>query len=148
VKNVVATLEQVIRVLSSGKYTIGTDGTITSEDAAILEELLADEIRQKDPGFSAIELVRFKAYLILDILANSNGTGNIVEKKVNLVSWKVARSQIKGSSSVWYDFAEKMIANHRMGKMPSGVARSDSYVHGLDSTDVAQYGDPAYSEQP
>ncbi|HEX2955693.1 MAG TPA: hypothetical protein VHO70_02610 [Chitinispirillaceae bacterium] len=144
----VATIAQVVRVLSKGKYTIGPEGTISSEDAEILEELLADEVSRKDPGFSAAELVRYKAYLILDVIVNSGGTGNIVEKKVKDTAWKIARSSIPRSTSVWYDYSEKMIAQHSGNVMPSGVARSDAYVHGLDSTDIAQYGDPASSEQP
>lgn len=144
----VATLAQAVRILSDGDYTIGPEGTISTEDAAILEEMIADEIARKDPGFSPAELVRFKAYYILDILTNSDGIGNITEKKVKDVSWKVSSRTAKGSTSLWMDFAEKMVSGFSNGKMPSGVARCDAYVHGLDSTTIDQYGEPALSEQP
>lgn len=141
-------IAQAVRILSNGKYTIGPEGTISTEDFVLLEELIADEVAIKDPGFSTAELVRFKAYLVLDILSNTSGMGNIIEKKVKDVSWKLARSSIKGSTSMWMDFAEKMIAQHGRSISPSGVARCDAYVHGLDSTTIDQYGEPSYSEQP
>lgn len=138
-----ATVAQAVRILSKGKYSIGPEGTISTEDAAVLEELLADEVSLKDPGFSPTELVRFKAYLMLDVFANSPGTGNIIEKKVNLVAWKVARSSVKGTTSVWFDLAERMILNHGKSIVPSGVERCDSTVKGLDSTEIEQYGEPS-----
>lgn len=132
-----------MRILSNGKYTVGPEGTISTADADLLESMIADEVSRKDPGFSASELVRFKAYMILDILSNSSGTGNIIEKKVKDTAWKVARSSVKNSTSVWMDFAEKMISNFGNSTMPAGTARCDAYVHGLDSTDVEQYGEPS-----
>lgn len=137
------TLAQAVRVLSQGKYSIGPEGTVSTEDAAILEGLLASEIARKDPGFSADELVRFKAYHILDALSNSAGTGTIVEKKVKDVQWKLAKPIGKDSSSIWMDYANIMISKFGKSTMPQGVTRCDSYIHGLDSTEVIQYGDPS-----
>lgn len=137
------TIAQAVRILSKGTYTIGPEGTISTEDELLLEEMLADEISRNNPGFSASELVRYKAYLILDILANTPGIGMITEKKVNLVSWKIAKSSNKNATSMWSDYAAKMIAEFGKGTMPSGVARSDAYAHGLDSTDVEQFGIPS-----
>jgi hypothetical protein len=137
------TVPQTISILSNGKYTVGPGGTVSTEDEAILESLIADEVARKNPGFSETELVRYKAYLILDILSNTPGMGSIVEKKVNLVSWKIAKSSVKGSTSVWMDFAERMISGFGTATMPAGVSRADAYVNGLDSTEVAQYGGPS-----
>lgn len=142
------TVPQAVRILSKGKYSIGPEGTISSEDYALLEELIAEEVNRKDPGFSATDLVRYKAYLVLDILSNTGGTGFITEKKVKDVSWKIGKSSNKGSTSLWYDYAEKMIAEFGKSTMPAGVARSDAYFQGLDSNPVDVTGDPAYSERP
>lgn len=142
------TVPQAVRILSKGKYTIGPEGTISSEDYALLDELIAEEVSRKDPGFTATDLVRYKAYLILDILSNTGGTGFVTEKKVNLVSWKIAKSDVKGSTSLWYDYAEKMIAEYGKNTMPAGVSRSDAYFQGFDSNPVDVSGDPAYSERP
>lgn len=139
------TLAQAIRVLSNGKYSVGLDGTISSEDATVLETLLAPEVERLDPGFSADELVRFKAYLMLDALSNSSGNGSIVEKTVKDVRWKIKSPK---SSSQWMEYAEKMLSGHSKSYSPSGVARCDAYVTGLDSTAITQYGEPAYSEEP
>lgn len=142
------TVPQAVRILSKGKYTIGPEGTISSEDYALLEELITDEVNRKNPGFSATDLVRYKAYLILDILSNTGGTGFITEKKVKDVSWKISKSGNKESTSIWYDYAEKMIAEFGKTTMPAGVSRSDAYFQGLDSNPVDVSGDPAYSERP
>jgi hypothetical protein len=137
------TLAQAVKVLSNGKYTIGIGGTISDDDAAVLVSLLIGEITRKDPGFSTDELVRFKAYHVLDALANSPGLGTIVEKKVKDVQWKIAKPSGKHSTSLWMDYADKMIAQFGKNTMPAGVARCDSLVQGLDSTVIEQYGDPS-----
>ncbi|MDD2299234.1 MAG: hypothetical protein PHN69_04075 [Candidatus Pacebacteria bacterium] len=142
------TVPQAVRILSKGKYTIGPEGTISSEDYALLDELIAEEVSRKDPGFTATDLVRYKAYLILDILSNTGGTGFVTEKKVNLVSWKISKSDVKGSTSLWYDYAEKMISEYGKNTMPAGVSRSDAYFQGFDSNPVDVSGDPANSERP
>ena len=141
----VVTVAQAVRILSKGLYSIGPEGTISTEDALLLEELMAGEVSRKDPGFTAAELVRYRAYLILDVLSNSSGMGIIVEKKVNLVAWKLAKSSNKGSTSMWSDYAAKMIAEFGKGTMPSGVMASDAFMHGLDSTEITQYGEPSLS---
>ena len=142
------TLIQAVRILSKGKYTIGPEGTISTEDAALLEEMIAGEVARKDPGFSTADLIRYKAYLILDILSNTGGTGNIVEKKVKDVAWKIAKSSNKGSTSMWYDYAEKMIAEFGKTTMPAGVSRSDAYFKGFDSNPVDVSGEPSFTERP
>ncbi|MCK9310677.1 MAG: hypothetical protein M0P26_00200 [Bacteroidales bacterium] len=142
------TVPQAVRILSKGKYTIGPEGTISTEDYTVLEEFIAEEAVKKDPGFSAVDLVRYKAYLILDILSNTGGTGFITEKKVKDVSWKIGKSNNKGSTSLWYDFSERMIADFGKSTMPAGVSRSDSYFQGLDSNPIDVTGEPAYSERP
>lgn len=140
------TLYQAIRILSKGKYSVGPEGTMSTEDAVLLDELIEPEVVAKDPGFSAAERIRYKAYLFLDVMANTGGTGNIVEKKVKDFQWKVAQSKTKNSTSTWYDFAERMLADFGGSVAPSGVARCDSDAKGFDSTSITQYGEPAYSE--
>jgi hypothetical protein len=142
------TVPQAVRILSKGKYTIGPEGTISSEDYVLLEEFIAEKVKRKDPGFSVTDLVWYKAYLVLDVLSNTGGTGVVTEKKVKDVSWKIGRSDIKGSTSVWYDCAEKMISDFGKSTMPAGIARSDSYFQGLDSNPVDVTGDPAFAERP
>ena len=138
-----ATLAQSIRIFSNSKYTVGIGGTISSDDLLTLQELVAGDLSRMNPGFEGADLIRLEAYLILDILSNTGGIGNIVEKKVNLVSWKVSRSTVKGSTSVWYDLAERMISEFGKTTMPAGVSRADAYVNGLDSTEIEQYGGPS-----
>ena len=137
------TLAQAVKVLSNGRYTIGIGGTISDDDAAVLESLLIGEITRKDPGFSANDLVRFKAYHMLDAIVNSPGLGTIVEKKVKDVQWKLAKPTGKNSTSLWMDYADKMIAQFGKTTKPMGVARCDSQAQGLDSTVIEQYGDPS-----
>lgn len=135
-----ATLYQAIRVLSKGKYTVGPEGTISSEDAAILEELLADEINRRNPGFAGSDLIRFKAYHMLDAIVNFAGSGTIIDKTVKDTRWKVATPK---ASSQWMEYADKMIAGYRNGLMPTGVARCDSEMAGFDSSTIQQYGEPS-----
>lgn len=139
-------LRQAVRILSKGKYTIGPEGTITSEDAVILEELLTADINRRNPGFTGSDLIRFKAYFILDALSNSSGTGQVIEKTVKDTRWKVAKSS---GQSIWMDYIDQMIAEYHKARsdnfVPSGVSRCDSTVKGFDNSEIKQYGEPSES---
>lgn len=137
------TLAQAIRVLSKGKYTIGLEGTITTEDATALSEMLEPEVTRLNPGFTGSELMRFRAYLFLDTLTNFAGNGVVVEKTVKDTRWKIKSPT---ASSQWMEYANKMIEEFGGTVAPSGVSRSDAGVRGLDSNNVEQYGDPSESE--
>lgn len=137
------TLAQAVRVLSKGKYSIGPEGTIPTEDATILDEMLTPEINRINPGFTGSELMRFRAYLFLDAFVNSPGNGVITEKTVKDTRWKIKSPT---ASSQWMEYAQKMIAGYGVSKAPAGTSRADSDMRGLDSNRVEQSGEPAETD--
>jgi hypothetical protein len=147
--NSLTQLATAIRVLSKGKYTVGPEGTVTSEDLAALEGLLAGDIELMNPGFTGEALIRFKAYFVLDTLDTASGDSMIIQKMVKDVNWKVKPSK---SSSIWMDKVFSMITlfkNYvRNDTAYAGVVRADSEMKRLqfDNTGSPQYGNPSKEE--
>ena len=139
-----SSVAQAVRVLSKGKYSIGPEGTITTEDFNVLLGLLSGDITRRNPGFTGSDLIRFQAYFVLDALATSSGSGQIIEKTVKDTRWKTSTP---ANTSQWMDYVDQMIAEYSKPKactaIPAGVARCDSEMKGFDSTEPKQYGEPS-----
>jgi len=134
------TLADVIETVSS--YTVGYSEDISLDQLDLLTSLTSALVTRMNPGFTGDELLLFQAYLILDRWENRTGKGQITEKTVKDTRWKVKTTT---STSTWMDLAKQMIADYKenasVSVYPSGVARSDSLMKGLDSTEPTQWGD-------
>ena len=136
------TLADVIETFS--EYSVGSEETDDISDAqlSILQAGTSDRVTRLNPGFIGNELSLFTAYIILDAWENRPGTGPITEKTVKDTRWKV---KDPSNSSSWLDLAYRMIAEYKSTQNTtlsvSGVARCDSKMKGLDSTEVTQWGD-------
>lgn len=135
-------LADVIETVST--YKVGDTATdnISNAQLTLLSALTSAQVTRLNPGFTGDELLLFQAYIILDRLENRSGKGQITEKTVKDIRWAVKSTS---STSVWMDLAKEMISqykeNNSITLYPSGVARNDSLMKGLDSTEVSQWGD-------
>jgi hypothetical protein len=144
-----ATLPQVINVLSNGKFTVGANGNVSTDQLSVLEEIVADDVAQANPGFTGNQLLTFKSCYILHILDNNKGSGQVIEKTVKDTRWKL---QSFGGTSYWMTYAANMVAQFKSNAVYniafSQVLRSDAVMERLqlDNTGSPQYGDPSRGE--
>ena len=136
------TLADVIETVSTYKVGDTTTDNISNAQLTLLTSLTSATVTRMNPGFTGDELLLFRAYIILDIWENRSGKGQITEKTVKDTRWAVKASS---STSVWMELAKTMIVEYKQEKSvtvcPSGVARCDSTMKGLDSTEMQQWGD-------
>mgnify|MGYP000938514380 CR=1 FL=1 len=123
------TLPDAILAESFFKVTVGIGGQITTEQLTLLENHVADDVK----NFIGIRTItddtktRITACFILDIYANKGGKGTIVQETVTDASWK---SQIK-TSSQYMDRAYSLRDNVDSNKCKfasAGITREDAPV--------------------
>lgn len=135
-------LADVIETVS--EYKVGDTATddISNAQLTLLSSLASAQVTRLNPGFISDELLLFQAYIILDRWENRSGSGQITEKTVKDVRWAVKTTS---STSTWMDLAKQMIVDYKgtqaVTLYPAGVARCDSTIKGLDSTEPTQWGD-------
>lgn len=124
----VLTIQQMITALS--KYTVGPGGDITSEELAVLREVVAGELSRLDPGFVANDRLRLEAYLILNAY-ESEDTG-IKQERIKDHTWTYTDTS---SGSHWMDAALLFINSFRSQEMLDfgGVERCDAEMRSMAS---------------
>jgi len=137
------TLSQAIEALSS--YTVAPDGDITTSQLSTFQAIVAGDLARRNPGFIGNELIKFEAYLVLDVYENKPGTGPRTQEKIKDNTYMI---KSPGSSSFWMDCANKMIADflyfssgQEQGNEHDGVSRADTQMPELsDGYYVPVYG--------
>ena len=128
------TLADAIYVESFFKVTVGSPGTITTEQLTLLQSEVAESVTNFAGGRNLSEdlKTRITALFILDLKQNGHGKGTIIKETVTDSSWQ---TNIKSSSS-WMDRAISLrdefdVANSAKNISTSPVIRIDSHIDGV-----------------
>ena len=128
------TLADAIYVESFFKVTVGSPGTITTEQLTLLQSEVAESVTNFAGGRNLSEdlKTRITALFILDLKQSGHGKGTIIKETVTDSSWQ---TNIKSSSS-WMDRAISLrdefdVANSAKNISTSPVIRIDSHIDGV-----------------
>jgi len=127
-------LADAIQVESFFKVTVGSPGTISTEQLTLLQSGVSESVTNFVGGRDVSDdlKTRITALFILDLKQNSHGKGTIIKESVTDSSWQ---SSIKSSSS-WMDRAigyrdEFDAANAAKNISIDPVIRIDSHIDGV-----------------
>jgi hypothetical protein len=143
-------LSKTVNMLSADvKFGIGYDYSL--DDLSYMESMVAGDLARMTLGiqFNDMDLEELEAYLILDRLSSTAGTGQVIREHIFDNEYQTKPFK---STSYWMERANQKVADARASRsiniIQRGVERSDVDMRALrnDNTLSPQYGNPSKAE--